>query len=225
MDAKDSKLFVGRVQEQKEFETLVSGSRGGIVVVEGGVGVGKTSFVNICQYDKLKKDKFLPSDKIELEENLETTQFILSVFSSMFNSLEKYDKTGRLNKFPIHNQARTLISQTVQSGWGGNFQVLGTGGGVSRQKSTTTPVAVVLSSIISTMNEWVDFVINKMNYTAIFVPINNLDTLEDDMIISFLNRVRDTLMGFTGIWWILIGNPGLFSQVSISVSISAIDGH
>ena len=68
IDKQGRKLFVGRSRDLGDFQTIVSSPKGGIVVVEGGIGVGKTSFVNICQYEKWKKENFLVSDKIELEE-------------------------------------------------------------------------------------------------------------------------------------------------------------
>ena len=77
VDEDDRSIFVGRQNEEKQFKLLVSGQRGGIVVVEGRVGVGKTSFVNAMQYDKWKsKDqsgaKMLPSfETISLKENVE----------------------------------------------------------------------------------------------------------------------------------------------------------
>ncbi len=211
IDARGRKLFVGRAKTLDEFNILLSSTGGGMVIVEGGVGVGKTSFVNICLYDKLKSDSYLPCDKIELDGNMDVVQFVLSVFSNMFHSLEKYDRTKRLGRFSVHGEARVLLSQTIQSSWSGSIQVLGTGGGIGRQKSTTAPTAVVLSSIIPVMSKWVSLVTNKLNYSAIVVPINNLDIVDDADIVDFLNRVRDTLTGFNGVWWVLVGKPNLFS--------------
>lgn len=39
LSEKDRKLFVGRDKELSQLKTLVSGKRGGIVMVEGGIGV------------------------------------------------------------------------------------------------------------------------------------------------------------------------------------------
>ena len=81
----------------------------------------------------------------------------------------------------------------------------------SRQIYATSPVAVVLASIVSVMNEWINFVKNKLNYRAIIVPLDNLDIVDDVDIVTFLNKTRDTMMGFDGVWWILVGKPNLFS--------------
>ncbi len=218
IDTDDRKLFVGRAETLDEFNILLSSTRGGMIIVEGGVGVGKTSFVNIGLYDKFKSERYLPCDKIELEGNMDIIQFVLSVFSNMFHSIEKCDRTERLGRFAVHEKARALLSQTIQSSWGGEVKFLGTGGGVSRQKSATSPVAVVLSPIVSVMNEWIDFVINKLNYSAIIVPLDNLDIVDDMDIVGFLNKTRDTLMGFDGVWWVLVGKPNLFSLLERKAS-------
>lgn len=213
----DRKLFVGRKDELVALNTLVSSPKGGIVIVEGEVGVGKTSFVNIFQYEKWTKSKFLPSfEKVELEENINPTHFMLSVFSNMIHNLERVeeengDGASKLKKYEIHQKAKSLVARNIQTAWAGEVTIMGTGGGLSREKKTTEPLAVLLPSILSVMNEWTNFVTSKMGYSAIFVPVNNLDMISDDTIIEFLNRLRDTLIDRPAVWWILIGKPGLFS--------------
>ena len=206
------KLFVGRNKELSQLNSLVSGKKGGIVIIEGNVGVGKTSFVNIFQHDKWKKNKYLPSfEKIGLVENVDSVNFMLSVFSNMIHNLERADNTDAYKRHPIHKQAKSLIATTIEKGYGGQFSVLGTGGGISQQKSISQPVAIVLPSIVDMMNKWIQFVIDKMGYPAILVPIDNLDIIQESGIVEFLNRMRDTLIERSSVWWILIGKIGLFS--------------
>lgn len=210
----DRKLFVGRDKELSQLKTLVSGKRGGIVMVEGGIGVGKTSFVNILQHDKWKNDKFLPSfEKIELEENIEPTQFMLSVFSNMVYNLEKASGPNITRQHEILKEAKMLIAKTLEAGWGGQASIFGTGGGISKQKTASQPLAVVLPTILNIMNGWISYVTSKTIYSAILVPINNLDILQDKDVIEFLNRMRDTLIDRPSVWWILIGKIGLFSTL------------
>ena len=210
IDADDRELFVGRTKTLDEFNTLLS-TRGGMIIVEGKVGVGKTSFVNIGLYGKFESERYLPCDKIEIEGNMDIIQFILSVFSNMFNSVEKCDRTERLGRFAIHKKAKTLLSQIIQSRGVDEVKFLGTCEEKSRQRYVTSPVAVVLAPIVSVMNEWINFVKNKLNYRAIIVPLDNLDIVDDVDIVTFLNKTRDTMIGFDGVWWILVGKPNLFS--------------
>jgi len=208
---KDRKLFIGRKENFAEFGTRVSSENGGIIIVEGGIGVGKTSFVNAFQYDCWKKKNILPTfESVQLEKDHNTVQFMLSVFSSMIHSLEKVDETGRLNRSSVHNDAKALIAKTIQSGWGGNISVLGSGVGGSRSKVISDPVAVVLPTIINLMDKWINFV-KGQSFSSVIVPIDNLDILEGKDIIEFLNRMRDYLSGRPSIWWVLISKQGLFS--------------
>lgn len=214
LSEKDRRLFVGREKELSQLKTLVSGKRGGIVIVEGGIGVGKTSLVNVLQYDKWKGTKFLPSfEKMELEQNTEPTQFMLSVLSNMVYSLEKAAGTDITKHHTILKEAKMLIAKTLESGWGGQASIFGTGGGLSKQKTSSQPLALVLPTILNIMNNWINYVTSKMIYSAILVPINNLDILQDKVIIEFLNRMRDTLIDRSYVWWVLIGKIGLFSTL------------
>ena len=65
--------------------------------------------------------------------------------------------------------------------------------------------------VASDMNKWIDFVINKLNYDAIVVPLDNLDIVDDTDMVGFLNRARDIMMEFNGVWWVLVGKPNMFS--------------
>jgi len=70
----DRKLLINRTNELQTLSTLANAGKG-IIIVEGEVGVGKTSLVNAMQYDLLhqKRNKILPSfQKIELtKDNIE----------------------------------------------------------------------------------------------------------------------------------------------------------
>lgn len=211
---KDRKLFVGRTNELTQLSTLVSGDKGGIIIIEGEVGVGKTSFVNIFQHDKWKHEKLLPSsEKIELGDNTNSVNFMLSVLSNMIFNLEKIDSGTLLKKDQVHKNTKALIAKTIESGWVGSISVAGFGGGVSRHKTVSQPAAVVLPTILDAMDKWVSFVINKLGYSSIIVPVDNFDIVDEDVIIDFLNGTRDILIGRSNIWWLLIGQKGLFSLI------------
>ena len=105
LSEEDMKLFVGRNNELAQLNTLTSGGNGGIIIIEGDFGVGKTSFVNMFQYEKQKNEKILPSfESIELFENTDLVNFMLSVFSKMIFNLEKFDETNASKKHNIHSE-------------------------------------------------------------------------------------------------------------------------
>ncbi|AIF82381.1 hypothetical protein NTE_00299 [Candidatus Nitrososphaera evergladensis SR1] len=211
----DRKLLIDRTNELQMLTTLVNSGKG-ITIVEGGIGVGKTSLVNAMQYDLLhqKKNTILPAfQKIELTDgNMEPKNFILSTFSNMIFSLEKLTNTDLAKQTGILKEGKLLVAQTIQSGFAGNLQAFGFGGGMSRSPSTTHPAAVTLPAILNTMDKWVEYVSKNTEYDGpVVIPVNNMDILDDKEIVSFLNSMRDTLIDRPHIVWILIGRKGLFS--------------
>lgn len=223
VSAEDRVLFVGRGKEQEQFKIQTAGSEGGIVVIEGPIGVGKTSFVNAMQYDKWnpegKKRKggkkpysYLPSfETIQLNEDVELANFMLSVLSNCIFSLERIHGQQASDSDPDIRAGKELVSNTVKSGLGGfSVTILGTGGRVEKSETAIRPATIPLPTIMNAMDKWFDAVVRKFGYEAVLVPINNLDVLADQTVVGFLNSARDTLLSRHHVWWILIGGPGFF---------------
>ncbi len=211
----DRKLLINREQELEILSTLANSGKG-VIIVEGGVGVGKTSLVNSMQYDLLhqRKNKILPSyQKIELtNDNLEPKNFILSTFSNMIFSWEKLTNTDSAKRGGILKEGKQLVTQTVLSGLGGSFQAFGFGAGLSQSTTPTTPAAVTMPTILNTMDKWIAYISKNTAYDgSVIIPVNNMDVLDDEEIVTFLNSMRDTMIDRPGMMWVLIGRKGLFS--------------
>ncbi|MGH2639154.1 MAG: hypothetical protein ACRDF4_07750 [Rhabdochlamydiaceae bacterium] len=229
VSAEDRELFVGRSKEQELFKIQTAGRGGGIVVVEGPIGVGKTSFVNAMLYDKWNPEKkkikgskksysYLPSfETIQLKENVELSDFMLSVLSNCIFSLERIHGEQVSSSDRALKAGKELVSNIVRSGIGGfSLSILGTGGGVDRNQTAVKPASIPLPTIMNVMDRWFDGVVKKFGYEAALVPINNLDVLSERNVINFLNSARDTLLSRNHVWWVLIGGPGLFSTLEIN---------
>ena len=89
VNKEDRTLFVGRDAELPRLVTPIASDAGGIIVVEGRAGVGKTSFVNVVQYDRWQARSCLPSFQVlQVQPNTDPIGFILSAFSTCIGSLE-----------------------------------------------------------------------------------------------------------------------------------------
>ena len=223
--AEDRDLFVGRRKEQEQFKVQAAGPEGGIIIVEGPIGVGKTSFVNAMLYDKWnprqtnsesgprrRTHSYLPSfETIQLRENQDLASLMLSVLSNCIFSLERIHGQDASESDNYLKAGKELISNTVRSGFAGfSLSILGTGGGVQADKTAVTPAAIPLPTIMNTIDRWFEAAAKRFDYEAVMVPINNLDVLEEQTVVSFLNSARDTLLSRRRVWWILVGGPGLF---------------
>jgi len=81
------------------------------------------------------------------------------------------------------------------------------------QASTT-----VLPTVIAAIDKWLEHVMEKVGYTSMMVSIDNFDIISDEGIINFLNSMRDILIARKNIWWIIIGQKGLFSLIENNAS-------
>jgi len=212
----DRELFVGRQKEQDAFRLQVAGRGGGLALIQGSIGVGKTSFVNAMQYDKWKKEaggkrKYMPSfETIELKGNIETSDLMLSVLSNCIFSMEKIHGPSSSSGDEILRAGKELVASTVRSTGGFSISILGTGGGVDKGAAPVTPASTAPPTIMHTMDQWFDRVAEKFGYEAFIVPINNLDVLPENEVVSFLNSARDTLLARHRVWWVLVAGAGFF---------------
>jgi hypothetical protein len=139
---------------------------------------------------------------------------MLSVLSNCIFSLERIHGEEISNSDRDLKAGKELVANTIRSGIGGfSVSVLGSGGGLNKNETAVQPAAIPLPTIMNVMDKWFDGIVKKFGYEAVLVPINNLDVLSEQSVISFLNSARDTLLSRHHVWWILIGGPGLFSTL------------
>jgi len=208
----DRELMIGRNEENRKFATLSSNNHG-VIIVEGNIGVGKTSFVNATQYD-LSKRGFLPSHQtIEVKENMEPSNLVLSALSNLVYSLEVVKGRDANTKDASLREGKQLVANTVKGGWGGQLSILGTGGGVQRQETIQQPPTMIINTAVQTLDRWMEKAREKFSYRAGSVVINNLDRLLDQELVELLNRARDMVLLRPNILWILIGKIGTFTTL------------
>ncbi len=219
----DYELFVGRVREGEKLKINASTGDRAIMIVEGDVGVGKTSFINIQQrnfWQKLYPDApyLLPSfQTIQLRSDMTTADFILSVLSNILFSLKIIKK--EIEKEETFQYINSLVNQQIDSrtGFSVGGGVYGFSGQVGWQSVTTVtqPIAVVTQSLINAVADAYTFV-KSLGFEGIFVPINNIDILEEGFVINFLNEIRDLFLTQKGYWSTLIAGRGFFSILEIN---------
>ncbi|MEW6040086.1 MAG: hypothetical protein AB1633_01015 [Elusimicrobiota bacterium] len=215
-------LFVGREAQTKQFQTTISSTQGGLIIVEGGVGVGKTSFVNVQQYisfkEKIKKTpKLLPCfEPISIQPPINQFDVLLSILSSCVYSFiylygeEKIKRDKQLNRIysvvnqTLHKTSSVQLGAVIPPGIGASF-------GLGKSAFQTTPVGVSLHILIQALDKLVEVMRKKYQFDGISVTINNLDIVNEEDVITFFDRFRDILTNRKYFWWIFIGPEGLFS--------------
>lgn len=221
VNEESAKLFVGREAEARRFFTNLSAATGGMTIVEGDVGVGKTSFVNVQQYLSLTGanalgTRMLPSfETVQPRDPTNTVEILLSALSNAVNAAREVLGSAAAKRDRVIARAQRLTSQLVHES--GSFQlgahVLGTGGtvGLGRATSETRPLAVSLTPLLEAIDEFTERMASHYGYDGAIVPVNNLDVLDDDLIITFFNALRDSAVNRGRVWWVFTGGSGLFS--------------
>lgn len=214
----DRELFVGRESELPRLSTPLASDVGGMAVVEGRVGVGKTSFVNAVQYDKWQSRSCLPSFQVlQVQPNTDPIGFILSAFSTCIGSLE-LSNPGDTDGDKDLRAGKAMVTQMLTAGWsfsgGLNVGLVGGQAGVGKTPAPSSPLLPVMPNILNVAGKWFDAA-GRLGWSKFAVPVNNLDMLDDDSAVSFMNVVRDYMVTFSkkGVWWILIAKDGFTRTV------------
>ncbi len=220
-------LFAGRENDIKKFIFDVFNDTRALKIVSGELGVGKTTFVNACQYYSysqnypIKMDfptpRLLPCyEKIQVRDADTLDDIVQKAIVAVSRSIVIHcDNVG----IKAPKKAKEILSYfldlTISTGGasiGGSFTVLGTGGGVSG--ATGTSSANVLRDAKYYLNELSQIVRDQLELDGLFILINNLDILSNKKLVMFLNEARDEIFDIDHIYWILIGRKGIGSIIA-----------
>lgn len=207
-DLADSELFVGRRPEGELFRTfLESFDRGGIVV-EGGIGVGKTSFVNVQEFragDSKAPTLLSPRQPIQLASALHPVEFLLSVTSNVLSALR--GSVPRASRDPSFRRISLAVTQTIQQSRGWEAYAAGFGGGVSSKTSVSNPLVVLLPVVSEQLDEAARLA-TRHGVEKIVVNVNNLDVVDPHALVSFLDATRDLTLTRAPYLWVFLGPVG-----------------
>lgn len=222
IDEGDSELFVGREKEGLGFRTFLGSFDRGAVVVEGGTGVGKTSFVNVQEYRSglaSGQNKLLPTQQpIQLASTLSPTEFLLSVVSNILSSLQK--TIPKIERSASFRRLSLAVTQSLIKTRGWEVSAAGFGGGTTSETVVSNPLLVLLPTVSELLDSAARLA-RDSGYGRIVVNVNNLDVVEPQALISFLDLTRDLTLTRASFLWVFIGPIGsraLIAQRSRRVS-------
>jgi len=207
--AEDSALLVGREKEGTAFRTFLESFERGAVLIEGGTGVGKTSFVNVQEFRAGGGDRrpsLLPTRQpIQLAATLSPVEFLLSVVSNVLGSLQ--ETSPRAAKDPVFRKLSLSVSQSIVKSRGWELYGAGFGGGVSTEATVSSPLVVLLPAVSELLDQTARLAA-KYGVERIVVNVNNLDLVGPQSLVTFLDIMRDLTLTRTPFLWVFIGPVG-----------------
>lgn len=209
-NAFDDELYACRGDAEAHFASSVTDAGGGVVVISGDVGTGKTSFANVLQHRILNGTAGFGSRPIPsyyptaFEKGDRSVLFARKVVENTIRSVREYCRIYRNDKVPAETKRYYdwLFGGATQA-----LQVAGMGRTVSAVSAATVEIC---SDILANIAEEC---FNVLGVDGLFVCLDNAETLSPDSLAELLKDIRDSLLSIRRIWWIIIGPSDLYSQI------------
>ncbi|NUO19837.1 hypothetical protein HUU59_10345 [bacterium] len=226
--SEDLRLFVGRDEETRRYLVDLLSDKRALKVVTGDVGVGKTTFVNACQYMSyagqspdgfpFELPKLLPCfDKIQVREGNNLDVFFQQVMVTICQSIAYHCKIATIEPPTLVKEyLRFFLDLNIQSGGAGGsvgFN-LPAGFGIELGGSGKASTPTSIKNIRHHLLKLVELSMDELRFDGISVVVNNLDILSKDSLLQFVNEARDELFDIPGIYWTLIGRKGIATVIS-----------
>ncbi|WP_250477293.1 ATP-binding protein [Caballeronia sp. INML1] len=241
-DVLGKRLLVGRDEEV----TLVGRrlhKNGKITCLDGHVGVGKTSLVNVAAFDCFQaylagetEQLLIPSVvSFQLKPNGSVDQFCAEVFQGVAQTLIQYQEHLQkydIQKFPlpqIHTWLNSPIVQhlnaTAKSGF--RFGVpsvasVSVEGGVNTSNQVNQSAGFSQSGFESLVRQLLNEIFTVRGNGGVVCVIDNIELLENGMAArKMLEALRDKLFNVNGLRWVFCGANGVIHSLAGSPRLTA----
>lgn len=209
-------LFTAREKESAAFLTMMDATDGAFVVVSGDIGIGKTSFVNAQQH-------LLASGKAGWGQTL--------VPCVRATTLQSNETATALAQRIVHDAVQNIVAYcrnnrkavpkecAVVRDWL-SYKPSRTG-----YQLTLGPIGVGVSTFLppvadATILTWRDIlevladqVREELDAAGLIVFLDNAETLPVSALAALLMDYRDHFLSIKGVWWVLIGQTGLYKRL------------
>ena len=206
----DDDLYESRGDAEAQFASSVTDAAGGVLVISGDLGTGKTSFANVLQHRILNRSAgfglrplpcYFPSQLVKTDN---AASIARKAVDNTIRSVKKYCEVYRSNKLPSETKR---YSDWLFGGATQQIAIAGTGRTVSPVSAATVEVCADILATIA------DECSREVGVDGLFICLDNAEILGVNNLTELLKELRDSLLSLPRIWWILIGPSDLYSQI------------
>jgi DNA-binding transcriptional ArsR family regulator len=195
--------YIGRKKEVQLCQRLVRS--GSVVLIEGGLGVGTTSFGNFVRF---RGSARTPKMELAVYRGWNAQTLLENILVAI---VQDVSDDARLKKTSAVRKVMSLVQRVEKAVHSAGVSLLGFGGQISRNVMVTQPGIVHLETLRQSLMDLARTVAPNGDRSAFVIQLNNLDpdlTFTADELITFLNDIRDSLQ-LPGFGWLLVGKKGL----------------
>jgi hypothetical protein len=198
--------FIGREDIVGRCKNAIKASDS-IIVLEGDIGVGKTSIGNVVRFSL--ENVMSPRDEYKARADQTPEDFLMNLVQTLVQ--EVYMPGSRHGSFKDVKPFKEL-SEIFKTGVLTNLSAFNVGFSQAR----TAPMEITSAILTGWIREIVGAVKNRFGKSGrLLFQINNLDLEEmftEAEMIKFFNNIRDYLQ-IEGTAWILTGTPGILNII------------
>jgi len=195
--------FVGRKKQLELCRRLVAEQS--IVLVEGDLGVGTTSFGNVVRFSSRPRT---PGMELAAYRGWHAQTLLENVLVAVVHEVGSDSKAK--NSAAVR-RVRSLVQRVEQAVHSAGISLLGFGGQVTRNIAVTQPGIVPMETLRQGLMDVAEQFRPRRGVASFTIQLNNLDpdlTFSEEELTSFLNDIRDSLQ-LPGFSWLLVGKKGL----------------
>lgn len=227
-DSVGDELLVGRDSESSRIQRLI-GTDGSFPTVEGPIGVGKSSLLEVSVYRMRMKclnaargELYLPGVN-RLQPRADQSQFELEVFQTIAQTMIRYaddfEKAG-LFRPRVDEISEWLNSALFKSREVGG-QLFGAGGNFARGAEPNTGEGFSRSGFRGAIRTLLEDAFRNQRGAVVLI-LDNLELLETvGAARRTLDQLRDVVFNIPNVRWVLCGSRGIVSRARVE-RLSAI---
>ncbi len=210
---------IGKLTPTQQLNRFLRAEGGGCVLVEGEVGVGKTSLVNHHRYtwQKAAQSLFTPISEISAEKDWTKRQFLIDLLNSLART---FITTGVEDEIEENQILMEVIATTgayfaSKSGKSWGVTVASTGVQAGKSTSTTIHKGEISNTQLLDYIRQIVMMCQKKGHRGIIFHLEYFEILLDegvDRCSSFLDDIRDVLQ-IHDTYFVLVARSGFFQKV------------
>ncbi|MDP3250979.1 MAG: hypothetical protein Q8M77_03615 [Hydrogenophaga sp.] len=242
-DERGERLMVGRDDDIQQVATRLH-KHGKITCLDGHVGVGKTSLVNVAAFKCFKAyiagetpQLLIPSiSSYQLKKDANVDQFCTEVFQGVAQTLIKYAEyiqhydlpkglqLPHLNAWlnsPVVQHLNGQVGVRVSAGFGSMVQA-SLQGGLAEAGQVNQSAGYAQSGFDAMVRQWLNEIFSVQGNGGVVCIIDNIELLETGVSARrTLEALRDKLFTLNGLRWVFCGANGVIHSLATSPRLTA----
>jgi len=203
-------LYTGNSEKIKNSQFTLHSSNI-VMVIEGSIGVGTTSFGNFLRFKAQEENKyFTPTSEIRVEPSWSSDTLMAAVIANVVSTLELqyFDQVKGRTKF---KEAKAMVQRVTETYRSFGASAFGFGADYEKSGSTSQPMIMPTQVLSHHLEDLVKVVYDLGFKYGILIQLNNLDVgvvQNEKHLRALLNVMRDYFQ-MSGTSWLLVGDMSL----------------